>query len=309
LPRRASLASGRVVQCVGESRYFDDAAARLVLGASKCSLAAAVKHYLKVDLDKGLQASDWSAPSLTEDQLRYAARDVIWLWRLCPPLFKDLAPQASAYKVQVAAAPAIAKMTTIGIAIDLDAHADTLRTLAEQDAIACAGFSVACIEMGKPDLALKVPRSPREIADFLTAVLTEAELAKWKRGKTAWELSTARPELRRAVHYPPIVPLIELSELDGLRLSFGEPLRFLASPVTNTPDIKSAAHRQADRARRDQISRARHATREFAACSEPPTATCPSRPITIVWSCAPPATFSTICNWPLSSSAATIRIG
>jgi hypothetical protein len=25
LPRRASLASGRVVQCVGESRYFDDA--------------------------------------------------------------------------------------------------------------------------------------------------------------------------------------------------------------------------------------------------------------------------------------------
>ena len=27
-------------------------------------------------------------------------------------------------------------------------------------------------------------------------------------------------------------PLIELSELDGLRLSFGEPLRFLVSPVT-----------------------------------------------------------------------------
>ena len=25
MPRRASLASGRVVQCVGESRYFDDA--------------------------------------------------------------------------------------------------------------------------------------------------------------------------------------------------------------------------------------------------------------------------------------------
>jgi len=86
--------------------------------------------------------------------------------------------------------------------------------------------------MGRPDLALKVPRSPSEIAGFLKAVLTEAELAKWKRGKTSWELSTARPELRRAIHYPPIVPLIELSELDGLRLSFGEPLRFLVSPIT-----------------------------------------------------------------------------
>ena len=29
MPRRASLASGRVVQCVGESRYFDDASASL----------------------------------------------------------------------------------------------------------------------------------------------------------------------------------------------------------------------------------------------------------------------------------------
>ena len=209
-------------------------AARLTLGASKCSLAAAVKHYLKFELDKGLQASDWSAPELTEDQLRYAARDVIWLWRLCPPLFKDLSDQGqvSAYKIQVAAAPAIARMNVAGIAIDLDQHADTLRALAEADATACAGFQDACVQMGRPDLAEPIPRSPREIADFLKAVLTEGELRQWKRGKTSWELSTARPELRRVVHYPPIVPLIELSELDGLRLSFGEPLRFLVSPAT-----------------------------------------------------------------------------
>ena len=119
-------------------------AARLTIGANKCSLAATVKHYLKVDLDKGLQASDWAAPSLSEDQVRYAARDVIWLWRLCPPLFKDLAPQAAAYRIQAAAAPAIARMNTAGIAIDLERHAETLRALAEQDAIACAGFSDAC---------------------------------------------------------------------------------------------------------------------------------------------------------------------
>ncbi len=185
-------------------------AARLTLGASKCSLAAAAKHYLKVDLDKELQASDWAAPSLTEAQLRYAARDVIWLWRLCPPLFKDLTPQGSAYKIQVAAAPAIARMNTAGIAIDLDQHAEVLRALADRDAVASAAYQDACRAMGR-SWPRKVPRSPSEIAGFLKAVLTETELARWKRGKTSWELSTARPELRRAVHYPPIVPLIELS--------------------------------------------------------------------------------------------------
>ena len=137
-------------------------AARLTLGASKCSLAAAVKHYLKVELDKGLQASDWAAPELSEDQLRYAARDVIWLWRLCPPLFKDLSDQGqvSAYKIQVAAAPAIARMNVAGIAIDLDQHADTLRALAEADATACAGFQDACVQMGRPDLARADPEEP-----------------------------------------------------------------------------------------------------------------------------------------------------
>jgi len=208
-------------------------AARLVLGASKCSLAAVVKHYLKIDLSKDLQMSDWAAPVLSEDQIRYAARDAVWLRRICQPLFKDLTPQVSAYRIQTAVAPAIARLNTVGIGIDLDAHAETLRSLAERDAIACAGFQDACVQMGRPDLAEKVPRSPSEIAAFLKEILTDVELAKWKRGKTSWELSTARPELRKAIHYPPLVPLIELSELDGLRLSFGEPLRFLASPVTH----------------------------------------------------------------------------
>ena len=41
-------------------------AAKLTLGANKCSLASAVKHYLKTDLSKELQASDWSAANLSE---------------------------------------------------------------------------------------------------------------------------------------------------------------------------------------------------------------------------------------------------
>ena len=207
-------------------------AAKLTVGASKCSLARAVKYYLKADLDKDLQASDWSAPELSAEQLTYAARDVIWLWRLCPPLFKDLGPQVSAYRIQAAAAPAIARLNTAGIAIDLEKHAETLRALAEQDAIECAGYQDACRAMGKPELAEKVPRTDAEIAAFLKAVLSEDELSSWRRIDKPWQLSTARAELLKAVHYAPVAPLAALSQIKGLRLSFGEPLRYRVSPVT-----------------------------------------------------------------------------
>jgi DNA polymerase I len=207
-------------------------AARLALGANKCSLARAVKHYCKVELAKDLQASDWGATDLSEEQLTYAVRDVVWLWRLCPPLFRDLKPQISAYRIQAAAAPAVARLNNAGIAIDLEKHAETLRALAERDEIACAGYQDACRSMGRPDLAAKVPRSDAEVAAFLKTVLTEEELCRWKRIEKPWELSTARAELLKAIHYPPIAPLAELSALKGLRLSFGEPLRYRVSPIT-----------------------------------------------------------------------------
>jgi DNA polymerase I len=207
-------------------------AARLVLGASKCALAAAVKHYLKVDLSKDLQVSDWAAPFLSEDQLRYAVRDVIWLWRACPPLFKDLAPQVSAYKIQTAAAPAIARLNNAGIGIDLDRHAEVLSALAEQDEIAWAGYRAACLAIDKPELALTIPQTPQETATVLKALLTDDELRQWKLTKKSRELSTARAELQRAIHHLPIAHLVELSEIKGVRLSFGEPLRFLVSPAT-----------------------------------------------------------------------------
>jgi DNA polymerase-1 len=207
-------------------------AARLTVGASKCSLAAAVKCYCKTNLDKDLQASDWAASSLTDGQIRYAARDVIWLWRLCPPLFRDLGPQASAYKIQIAAGPAIARLNNAGIAIDLDQHADTLRALAEKDAIEAAAYREACGEIGRPDLAVKIPKTPAEIMIFLEAILTKDELARWPRTKKTSALATGKAALSLAAHYLPMPPLLELSEVRGLQLSFGEPLRFLVNPVT-----------------------------------------------------------------------------
>jgi DNA polymerase I-like protein with 3'-5' exonuclease and polymerase domains len=207
-------------------------AARLTIGPSKCSFAAAVKHYLKATLDKELQASDWSVYDLSETQLTYAARDVIWLWRLRKPLFAAIGPQVSAYRIQAAAAPALARMNNAGIMLDLDAHAGAMQAFAEADTAASAAYREACVEIGKPELAAKLPKTARDVAAFLQALLTKAELDGWRRTKKTGALSTAVPALWQAIHYPPIPPLIELSKLNGLRSSFGELLRFRVNPVS-----------------------------------------------------------------------------
>ncbi|OAN50658.1 3'-5' exonuclease [Paramagnetospirillum marisnigri] len=46
------------------------------------SLKTLVKEFLGIDLSKVQQSSDWGAPSLTEDQLAYAASDVLYLHQL-----------------------------------------------------------------------------------------------------------------------------------------------------------------------------------------------------------------------------------
>jgi DNA polymerase I-like protein with 3'-5' exonuclease and polymerase domains len=207
--------------------------AKLTIGASKCSFASTVKHYLKVTIDKELQASDWAVADLSESQLVYAAKDVIWLSRLRKPLFAALGPQVSAYRIQIAAAPALARLNNAGITLDLAAHAGAMQAFAEADAEASAAYRKACVAIGKPELAAKLPKTAREVAAFLGALLTQPELAAWPQTKKRASLSTAIPALWQAIHYPPIPPLIELAKLGGLRASFGELLRFRVSPISH----------------------------------------------------------------------------
>lgn len=52
------------------------------LPADAHSLRPVLKRHLDVDIDKGQQTSDWASPTLSDEQLRYAANDVIHLIRL-----------------------------------------------------------------------------------------------------------------------------------------------------------------------------------------------------------------------------------
>ena len=159
-------------------------AARLTIGASKCSLAAAVKHYLKVDLDKELQASRLGGAGANRrpDPLRRARRHLA------------LAALPAAVQGPRPAGLRLSNSGRRGAGDRPDEHRrhrhrsrsarrDFARARRARRRSHPPAYQAACRAMGRPELAEKVPRSPSEIAEFLKAVLTEAELARWKRGQ------------------------------------------------------------------------------------------------------------------------------
>jgi DNA polymerase-1 len=204
-------------------------AARLTLGERAMDLATVALSYLDLDLNKDAQTSDWSAPALTREQIEYAALDATVVWDIAQQIFPTLGWQTSAYEIQIAATPAAARMKQRGFKLDLAAHAELMAALKVKRVAACEAYGRAC---AAAYLATKVPVTPAEKRAALTAILTSEELARWKRTPKSGELSTARSDLRRAAHYPPIQALVELSKIDKILSAFGSTLAALVSPVT-----------------------------------------------------------------------------
>lgn len=100
------------------------------------SLAGTVKRHLGITLDKELQTSDWSADSLSEDQLAYAAKDAAILLPLVEKLKVELqiAGLEHIADIEMRCIPLLAHMTLKGIGIDTAAWsklADDAKTTAE----------------------------------------------------------------------------------------------------------------------------------------------------------------------------------
>lgn len=207
--------------------------ARLTLGENAMSLADAAGEYLGAELDKAEQQSDWSAPNLTADQLNYAARDAVTVFRLSKIVLRSLGQQSPAYEIQTGVTPAVVRMKARGIWLDLDAHAKFIQSKKNKRVETCEAYKAACADRGLLGLAAKIPATPDEKRAILEAILTSDELAQWTRTEKTGSLSTARNELKKvAFRYPPIMALVELSKIDKILVSFGPTLTALVSPVT-----------------------------------------------------------------------------
>jgi DNA polymerase I len=207
-------------------------AARLTLGEAAMSLADVAQAHLGIELDKTEQTSNWSTPELTREQLQYAALDAVMAFRLAPRILPALGPQSPAYETQIGVTPAVVRMKHCGVLLDLDAHAVLMRTYADKRLEACESYGAACADMGLARLAANIPNKPADKRAVLTEILSSEELRRWARTAKKGELSTARSDLKRAVHYPPLRALVELSKIDKVLTAFGPTLRALVSPVT-----------------------------------------------------------------------------
>ena len=83
----------------------------------KHGLAHVAKRYLKIEVDKEQQTSDWSSPVLSRDQLVYAAKDVEVLLEIDVVVQQLLAKTglAGAFALECKALPAMAQMWRTGL--------------------------------------------------------------------------------------------------------------------------------------------------------------------------------------------------
>ena len=100
-------------------------------------LAPVAEEYMKIELSKEQQASNWGAEVLSAEQITYAARDVEVLMQLYPVLMKriDVFKLSKAYEIECAALRPIAHMQRTGLPFNrqklLDLQASYEKQIAE----------------------------------------------------------------------------------------------------------------------------------------------------------------------------------
>lgn len=200
--------------------------AGLLLGVRRRSLAKAAEAYLDWLMPKDLQISDWGAPTLSDEQLAYAALDAVVALLLWRKLERDLksGDRWGAYVLQRDAVPAAVEMAWCGMAIDTAALDEQIAAWSTQLADARSAWE---IETKTPP-----PSTPGDVRAWLKSSLDEADLAAWPRTEKTELLATGASDLERAAHLPALRPLLSLKRMEKLLSSFGTSLKAQVNPVT-----------------------------------------------------------------------------
>lgn len=204
---------------------FDVMTAHWLTDGVRPSLEEAARINYGLEIPKTLGASDWSADSLSQEQLEYAALDAVlcrllWLTQQ-DELFDDADKQCQQLADNVT--PAVARMELHGMPIDVAAHraqmAKWLVDLAEaQEALRAAS----------PMLDLE---RPTNLQQHLHQVLDDEALGEWPRTDSG-KLVARRQQLELNAHLPGISDLLKVRTAQKMIGSFGDNLIEAVNPVT-----------------------------------------------------------------------------
>jgi DNA polymerase-1 len=210
-----------------EVRHFEDTmqATGLLLGVRRRSLDDAALTYLGIELPKGLQRSDWSAPELSPGQYAYAALDAIVTLQAWVKLRVELLSKnrGGAYLLQRDVTPAVVRMTARGILLDTAAHNGLIAGWSDDLNKARASFAQ---ETGRP-----LPETDTAVRAYLAEVLPEPLRSQWPRTQKGL-LTLRAAELRRVADLAEIRALLDVSAREKLLSAFGTTLQDKISAVT-----------------------------------------------------------------------------
>jgi DNA polymerase-1 len=194
-------------------------AAGLMLGVRRRSLDDACPPYLRVQVPKGLQTSDWSASVLSRGQIAYAALDAILALKLWSILHGEIGKsgRGEAYWIQRAAIPPAVKMEARGFLFDKRAHQAIQDKWRNKSSLAHQAYIES---VGGPP-----PVTPNQIRNLLHARVSPNALQEWPRTKKEGLLSTATEYLERvAAEVPEIAAVVEIKKYEKRLGTFGDEL-------------------------------------------------------------------------------------
>jgi len=179
-----------------------------VLTGKRVGLKALAQQYLDLDMSKEEQVSDWSAETLTESQLSYAALDALAVAQIFPLLEEELAQRDSekAYRITRDAQPCIVRMELAGMGFDSEKQQTLISTLTTQRDAYLATLAEA--------LEGRNPASGAQLSEWITEQLggeTGAKYAAWPKTPTG-KLKTGGDDLRKGLLYLPDAAAKVISE-------------------------------------------------------------------------------------------------
>ena len=184
------------------------------------SLQDAAQEVLLLPLDKAEQVSDWTAPELSAQQLRYAALDAWAALQLAEALG---AGRTATYMLAIQALPVVAQCHLDGVPFDWPQHA-----------VLCERWQrdlTAAEQVLQQTLGSANPRSTKQIGDWLQQSLDAATLARWPRTATG-KLQLDRDVLTRHTRHPVLGPLARQRTLQKLLSVYGTGYLRHRHPIT-----------------------------------------------------------------------------
>ena len=209
---------------------FDTQIAHQLLTAGlhqKSSLQAIARQYLKLEIEKESQLSDWSAKQLSTEQLKYAALDAHLLLRLRevlkPALIK--AELAQVARIEFSAIPAVAEMEWHGMLLDVTQWTTLVRNMEVNHQRAAQNLQ-QMLQSDNPQLAL-LPEANAVNLD------SPSQVFKSLQAQGIPIKSTNKKEIAPLVgKYPVLQALLEYRKHSKSLSAFGKALLTHISPHT-----------------------------------------------------------------------------